>query len=465
MITIANTFSIHELIYYVNENANALQDTTSAKTDYKEALNKIRAIISQNHAEELVNVIRSAEASVRLKELITRYLNLNRLYVEGMENITELTDRIYDDMAGFGILSKYIWDPNIEEINVNAWNAIEVIYSNNRHVLVDETFVNAEDCVDKIKKMVLLGGSVIDGSNPIVDSFIGEGTRISAIIPPCTDPSAGAIASIRRQKPSSISRETLIQSETATAEELDFLSLCVNHGVSVALAGQTGSGKTTDLAYLLACLDRKKRIYTIEDTRELNIMQLKDGRMINRVIHTVTSDERVTMNDLLKTALRFHPDIIVPAEMRGAEAFTAMEAGRTGHTILTTLHANSAKRAYPRILSMCEQAGTGLSEDILLDFILEAIPIVLFKRLLPDGRRVYAEIFEGLGIENGKVVGNILYKYEVQENIIDRETGTVKVKGRHIKVNPPSEKLLERLRIGGASRTDLNRLYGKGRSD
>ena len=143
--------------------------------------------------------------------------------------------------------------------------------------------------------------------------------------------------------------------------------------------------------------------------------------MQNRVVQTVTKDgvNPVTMDELLKEALRFHPYAIIPAEMRGGEALTAVEAGRTGHTIISTLHANSAVDAYNRILSMCVSTGVRLSENKLLEFILEAMPLVLFKRQLPDGRRVYDEIFEGVGIADGKVVGNTLWKYEVIDNVYD----------------------------------------------
>ncbi len=59
---------------------------------------------------------------------------------------------------------------------------------------------------------------------------------------------------------------------------------------------------------------------------------------------------------------------------------TAIEAGRTGHVIISTLHANSAVDAYNRILSMCVATGLQLSENKILEFILEAIPIVLFLK-------------------------------------------------------------------------------------
>ena len=212
-----------------------------------------------------------------------RYLNQNKLSVDECRNISELADKIYEDMAGFGVLTKYLSDVAVEEINVNAWNCIEVIYPD-KILMLEDTFINPDDCMDKIKKMVWLGGSIIDGSNPKVDSFIGEGIRISAIIPPCVDKKTGGVASIRRQKENVITRELMISYGSATDDELDFLSLCINNGVSLAIAGATGSGKTSDLGYLIGRLDDDKRIYTIEDTRELNIAKLDSKMMFMFVV-------------------------------------------------------------------------------------------------------------------------------------------------------------------------------------
>mgnify|MGYP007107569599 CR=1 FL=1 len=61
------------------------------------------------------------------------------------------------------------------------------------------------------------------------------------------------------------------------------------------------------------------------------------------------------------------------------------------------------------------------------------------KRQLPDGRRVYDEIFEGTGIKDGKVVGNTLYKYEIKKNIYDADGKIEKVIGQHRKVGKMSD--------------------------
>jgi Flp pilus assembly CpaF family ATPase len=48
--------------------------------------------------------------------------------------------------------------------------------------------------------MVHMGGMILDAQTPRVDSYTGDGTRISAMIPPVVPQERGVIASIRRQK-------------------------------------------------------------------------------------------------------------------------------------------------------------------------------------------------------------------------------------------------------------------------
>ena len=54
-------------------------------------------------------------------------------------------------------------------------------------------------------------------------------------------------------------------------------------------------------------------------------------------------------------ALRFNPEIICVGEMRSYEAYTAQEAARTGHTVLTTIHSNSCEATYRRMCTLCKR--------------------------------------------------------------------------------------------------------------
>jgi pilus assembly protein CpaF len=451
-------FSVNDLIYRANKRRSDSGESTKAQ-DYGEILDKMQRLIAKHHSAELAEVLYSEEAEEKLKDLIMRYLNQEQLVAKDLRNISELVDAIYYDMAGMGLLSPYLQDEDTEEINVNGSAGVWVLYKD-RKVRLNETFGNPEACTNIVRKMSRFGNVILDGSKPIGDSFIARGIRMSGAIAPCVDADAGAIASVRKQKPLLITRENLIGWDTAIAEELDFLTLCVNNGVSVAIAGATGSGKTADMGYILSCVPYEKRIVTIEDTRELSLAQYdENGVMLNDVIHLLTKEESnpITMLDLLKLSLRLHPEILVPAEMRGKEALTVQEAGRTGHTIVSTLHANSARSAYDRILTMCLEAGTSLSEERLLKNIVEAFPIMLFKMQLPDKSRRYMEIFEATGVQNGEVTGSTLFKYVLDHYERDKEGRIIKAVGSHQRMGNISPTLAERLLIGGVPQREIRR--------
>lgn len=383
---------------------------------YETALEQVRAAISKDHAETLAQSISEKSATEAVKRLIGEYITIHQLRVSGLSAQT-LTDKLYGDMAGFGFLDKYIADPDVEEINGNSWRDIEIVTRSGWYK-APERFLSPQHAEDTLRKMVRLGGLILDGTNPIVDSYITQGIRISAIIPPVTDRRSGAVFSIRRQRMAKVTKKQLVEWQTATPQMLDFLSLCVNHGVSIGLAGKTGSGKTTDISYLLGAADSSKRIFTIEETRELDLFSVDEqGNAQNRVIHTCIrpsdmENADVDMKDLLRKAMRFSPDVIAVAEMRGAEAMTAQEAARTGHVVVTSLHANSARKAYGRILSMCQMSGTNISTNILMGFVAEAFPIMVFKKQMPDGTRRIMEIVEAIGVRDGVVQARTLFRFE-----------------------------------------------------
>lgn len=467
MSEVNKLISIKNLLYQRNaeivKTGAALNVT---KDNYSDILEKIRQIITTNHSSELAEVLNTKGSENRLKNLITKYLNSQKL-VDSKQGISELTERIYQDMAGFAFLKKYLEDPDVEEININGVYGTWVLYGDRKELLA-EKFNSPSECASIVKKMSRLGGVILDGSSPTGDSFISKGVRMSGSISPCIDEEHGAVASIRKQKPASITRENLINYGTASADQLDLLSMFVKYGVSVAFAGSTGSGKTADMGYVLSTIDNETRIVTIEDTKELQLERYdENGRLMNDVIHLYTKEEPnpKTMLDLLKLSLRMHPKILVPAEMRGFEAMTVQEAGRTGHTIVSTLHANGAINAYDRILTMCLEKGSTLSEERLLKMIVEAFPIMVFKRQLKDNSRKYIEIFEAISVEDGKIIGNTLYKYKL-DSVERGGNGRIKrIIGQHVKVSNISDKLAEILLINGVDETLLSKYYEKERSN
>ena len=458
----SDEINIDQAIYEANRNNEnepsiEVHNNSSAKS-YEEILNIIRELVSTNDASKLANVLEDEKAHSVIKGLISKYVRENKMNVREISSQTELVDRIYEDMAGFAFLDKYLYDDLVEEINGNSWRDIEIV-TQNKNVKIPERFMSEQHCIDVVKKMMRLGGITIDDQKPTADSYITNGVRISAIIPPCVDQETGAVFSIRKQKDIAISKEQIVKWGTATIEEMDFIMLCILNGVSIGIAGATSSGKTTDITSILSdeSLD-EKRIYTIEDSREINAIKFdEDDNVKNRVIHTKTrrdeknKERNVDENVLLRRALRFHPDLIVPAEMRGEEALIAVESGRTGHTILTGFHASDALDAYTRILTMCMMSNIKLSEDLMMKLIISAFPIMVFKKQLPDKTRKYMKIIEAEDFKDGKVIGRTLFKFIITGKVkTDDGKGIKQMLGYHKPIRPISNKLANRLLENGA---------------
>lgn len=434
--------------------------------NYQELLENVRAVIAEKHSKELSSALGSADAAKALKTLILKYC-VDVLAGKEFDQ-DKLVERIYQDMAGLGVLTDYLYDPNVEEINVNGYNVIEIDYPDHIKYLYDrEAFPTPTAALDIIKRMVRMGGMILDAQTPRVDSYTGNGTRISAMIPPVVPQDRGVIASIRKQNRNEITRQELLDSGSASADMLDFLTLCLCNGISVGLAGGTGSGKTTDQAYLLNEYIRRNedynnRVFIIEDSRELNLIDFdKENNRPARVLYTVTKDppNPITMLDLIVSSLRFHPSLIVPAEVRDAAAWEAANAGQTGHTILTAFHADGARDAYRRLVSMCHSAQTGLSDELLLEMCVGAWPIMVFKKQLKDNSRKYMEVFEATGAESGKLQGRMLYRFVISETERDGRGHVVKVHGSHQRVGTLSPKLFTRLRDNGVPEAELKRLF------
>ena len=437
---------------------------------YTDVLEAVRSSIAQNHSEELSSALDNADAAQSLKTLIYRYA---AEYLAGEDYDRDaITERIYQDMAGLGLLTKYLYDPTVEEININSYDFVEVKYSTKTvYLFGEEAFASENAALDIVKRMVRIGGKLLDARTPQVDSFIGSGIRISAKIPPAVPKEAGIMASIRKQSRSRITGKQLIEGGVALPEMLDFLTMCLCNHVSVGIAGSTGSGKTSLQAFLANEYITKNespnnRVYVIEDSRELNLIKYDvENDRPARVMYNLTIREpsEITMSDQVKSALRFDPELIIPSEVRDGAAYDAADAGQTGHTILTSFHADGAMEGYHRLVTLCHKTTNNLSDEQLLDECIHAWPILVFQKQLKDGSRKMMEIFEATGHENGKVQGNMLFRFVVEETERNGRGRITCVRGHHERCGCISPSLYKRLRDNGASAEKLKSIFPEGK--
>ncbi|MCQ5144500.1 ATPase, T2SS/T4P/T4SS family [Enterocloster bolteae] len=428
--------------------------------DFTSVLREVQAYLSKEYSS-LVTEDTTDEVKAQIRRFAGKYIQDHRIAVEGMTT-DQLIDGIYSEMAEFGFLTKYIYGEGIEEIDVNAWDDVEVQYSGGVTKKLDEHFDSPEHAINVVRRMLHVSGMVLDDASPSVLGHLSKNIRIAVLKSPIVDEDVGVAASIRIVNPQSMKKEDFVKGGTATGQMLDFLSECIRYGISVCVAGATSSGKTTLLGWLLTTIPDSKRIYSIENgSRELALVRRdEEGQVKNSVIHTLTRDsenerQRVDQIALLDMALRFNPDVIVVGEMRGPEANAAQEAARTGVAVVTTIHSMSCDATYRRMVSLCKRA-VDMSDDTLMGFVTEAYPIVAFCKQLENKDRRLMEIMECEILPDGSRKFRPLFQYRIKENRI--EDGKFIITGEHRQVSPISESLARRLMENGMPQEMLNRL-------
>ena len=118
-------------------------------------------------------------------------------------------------------------------------------------------------------------------------------------------------------------------------------------GGLILLSGPTGSGKTTTLYACVQQIDRRrKHVLTIEDPIEYELRyatqwQVRPGQ------------KGGDFADLIRASMRHDPDYIIIGEMRDADTVeTALRAAESGHTVISTVHADTALQTFERMRSL-----------------------------------------------------------------------------------------------------------------
>lgn len=395
----------------------------------------------------------------QLKAYIEKYILDGGFLVHGFTE-EELIDRLYAEMVEYSILTPFLVSPDIDEININAWDDITLTYSNGRMEKLEEHFRSPQHAIDIVKRLLHHSGMIIDNATPIAQGHLPGNTRITAIKSPVVDEEAGISVSIRLLHPQRVDRKHIIGGGMATEEMIAFLEMCIRYGVSVVIAGRTSSGKTTLMNALLSSIPDDKRIYTIESgARELFLVKKnRFGDTLNNVVHTLSrpsenSAYNISQEDLVVAALRFDPDVVVVGEIRDAEANSAVEASLTGHTVVTTVHSGPAESAHGRISLLCQRRFQ-LGMAVSLSQSRQAFPVVVFAHKCEDNSRKVMDITECEVTPDGKTRYRCLYRYNIRENIY--ENGKFHIKGEFEKVNSPSEYLRTLLTRSGVPLELLN---------
>lgn len=238
------------------------------------------------------------------------------------------------------------------------------------------------------QRLAASAGRRLDDSSPFVDTRLGDGTRVHAILGSLADP--GTCICLRVPARRVFSIDDMVEAGTVPATGGQLLRAMVSARAAFLISGGTGSGKTTLLAALLSQVPATERLVIVEDSRELaprhpHVVRL-EGRPGNAERTGV-----ITLTDLVRQALRMRPDRLVVGEVRGAEICDLLTAMNTGHEGgCGTVHANSAADVPARLEALA--AIGGLARDALHAQLASALDVLVHVRRERDGRRRISEI-------------------------------------------------------------------------
>jgi pilus assembly protein CpaF len=284
------------------------------------------------------------------------------------------------------------------------------------HLIVDdsisEVMVNGGDCVffekngflerahgvsigDRtllvaVKNIARRLGNDISEACPILDSRLPDGSRVAAVIPPCS--LRGVTLTIRKFNTRHFEMQDLIQAGTLDQPLANRIEDYVLSRKNILISGGTGTGKSTTLGILAKFIPDDERILLIEDTAEI---ELGHANLVRFEARQEQNGVRpVAIRDLLKASLRHRPDRILLGEVRGGEAFELLQLLNTGHSgTLSTIHANSAKQGLARFTSCVLQSGIELPYRAIKTNIGDSLQVVMHMERRP-GRRFVSEVLE-----------------------------------------------------------------------
>ncbi len=371
--------------------------------------------------------IKTAINEKLIREVLGKHIVEYALPKQALKN--EIIEYIVDNLLYYGPISTImkLAGNELNDIIVNTKDYIDIIYAG-QTINTPFRFRSEDELRRVINKMLNESNRKVDESNPIASAKLKDGSRIEVQIPPIAanmdaEGEPGSYITIRKFREIPLIIENMIDDGVMDYKIAYFLIKAVKGKLNVVVSGGTSSGKTTFLNALTRFIDGGDQLLTIEDTKEMkpqlpcHAVRTFEARVANE-----EGAGEITIEMLLKTALRSSPRRIIVGECRGVEIVTMLNAMNTGHPgSMTTVHADDTKEAIVRIENMFLEARPTANMNFVRQQIISAVDLVVQLIRFPDGKRRLVKVseLEKRIEENGVVSMLDLFSYERSKNNLD----------------------------------------------
>lgn len=355
------------------------------------------------------------------------------------------------ELLGMGDMEFLLDDNYIEEVVVNSTKEpIRVYHKKYGWLRTNLTPESENQILNYANTIARRIGREITTLNPLLDAHLVTGDRVNSTLNPIS--TKGNTITIRKFARDPWTVTDFIKNKTVSSDILALIWLVIQYEMNMIISGGTGSGKTSFLNICMPFIPPNHRIISIEDTRELQLPQFLYWCPLTTREPNPEGKGEVTMLDLLVNSLRMRPDRIIMGEIRKQrEAEVLFEAMHTGHSVYSTLHADTCAQTITRLVNPPINIPESMLGSVHLNVVMfrdrrrgirrvseigEFIPSIIsttrelrfepsiLYRWDPRTDRMVTStenirLYEKIGIHTGLSVDEVKEEIEMKKNILD----------------------------------------------
>ncbi|MCK5606605.1 type II/IV secretion system ATPase subunit [Candidatus Pacearchaeota archaeon] len=399
-------------IYWNEESSEIVYDVEEPILDKRELVIKAQIITAMR---DLINFDSIVDGS---QETLLKYIDkrFKILATElGFSISWESYQKIYyylcRDFIGFNEVEPIIRDYYVEDIECNGVDApIYIVHRKFRNLRSNVKFQKNDELASFVEKVAQRAGKYISYAKPILDGSLPDGSRVNATYTQDIT-SRGPTFTIRKFTKTPWTPPQLIAFKTLSPEMLAYLWLIIEYKMNLLIAGGTASGKTTLLNAIAFFIAPEARVVSIEDTRELNLPRENWLPSVVRSATGIGGAGEVDLFQLLRASFRQNPDYVIVGEVRGKEAYVLFQGMASGHSSISTLHADSVDTVVKRL----ETPPIELSPTLLN--VLDCVCIMTHAIVKKQETRKLKEVVEIVNVsEEGVAITNTPFTWNPQED-------------------------------------------------
>jgi archaeal flagellar protein FlaI len=392
-----------ELVYELEEPVLSAED--------KVTLNRIEEAML-----ELINVNVAVDKTL---EATTNYIDKTaRLLIDELNmnvdssSYSKIFYYLFRDFVGLNEIYPLLRDYFIEDIECNGVDTpVFIIHRIFRNLRTNIVFRDIDKLGSFVEKLAQRTGRYVSYAQPLLDGTLPDGSRVNATYTKDVS-SRGPTFTIRKFTKVPWTPTQLIAMNTLSPEMLAYFWILIENKSNILISGGTASGKTTLLNALAFFIPPESRVVSIEDTREINLPRENWLPSVARTSIGIGKVGEVDLFEILKSSFRQNPDYLIVGEVRGKEASVLFQGMASGHSSLSTMHADSVDTLVRRL----QTPPISLSPTLInsLDCVAIATHVTIKK---VESRKI-REVVEIVNVDkDGMALVNTPFKWDPVNDI------------------------------------------------